>query len=89
MNNKVLNKQFIRIVIPIAVQNLLTSLVSASDALMLGGLNQSVLYGTDISGIFCAGGDTKFGFICDTITMWLIVVPLGLCKKYYEGDSKL
>ena len=43
MNNKVLNKQFIRIVIPIAVQNLLTSLVSASDALMLGGLNQSSL----------------------------------------------
>ncbi len=31
-----------------------------------------------ISGIFCAGGDSKFGFICDTITMWAVTVPLGL-----------
>ncbi len=33
---------------------------------------------TIIAGIFCAGGDTKFGFICDTIDMWLFAVPLGL-----------
>ncbi len=32
---------------------------------------------TTISGIFCAGGDTKFGFFCDTVVMWCIVVPLG------------
>ncbi len=32
---------------------------------------------TLISGIFCAGGDTKFGFWCDTAVMWGIVVPLG------------
>lgn len=37
---------------------------------------------TVISGIFCAGGDTKFGLICDTITMWLIVVPLGLVTAF-------
>ncbi|MCR5847290.1 MAG: MATE family efflux transporter [Lachnospiraceae bacterium] len=30
-----------------------------------------------ISGIFCAGGDTRFGFICDTITMWAFIVPVG------------
>ncbi|MBR5260884.1 MAG: MATE family efflux transporter [Oscillospiraceae bacterium] len=35
-----------------------------------------------ISGIFCAGGDTKFGFICDAITLWLIVVPCGLVGAF-------
>lgn len=32
---------------------------------------------TVVAGIFCADGDTKFGFICDAITMWLIIIPLG------------
>lgn len=32
---------------------------------------------TVVAGIFCAGGDTKFGFICDAITMWIIIIPLG------------
>lgn len=35
-----------------------------------------------ISGIFSAGGDTKFGFICDTITLWLVVVPLGMLAAF-------
>ncbi len=30
-----------------------------------------------IGGIFPAGGDTKFGLMCDCITMWVIAVPLG------------
>lgn len=29
------------------------------------------------NGIFCAGGDTKFGLICDTVDMWGVFVPLG------------
>ncbi|MCR5273225.1 MAG: MATE family efflux transporter [Lachnospiraceae bacterium] len=37
---------------------------------------------TTISGIFCAGGDTKFGFICDTITMWAFCVPLGALAAF-------
>lgn len=32
---------------------------------------------TVIAGIFCAGGDTKFGFFCDFIDMWVFAVPLG------------
>ncbi|MGN0324794.1 MAG: MATE family efflux transporter [Lachnospiraceae bacterium] len=35
------------------------------------------LNSTIISGIFPAGGDTKFGMCCDLITLWLVVVPLG------------
>jgi len=32
---------------------------------------------TLIAGIFRAGGDSRFGMICDTIDMWLYAVPLG------------
>jgi len=32
---------------------------------------------TVVAGIFCAGGDTKFGFLCDVVTMWLIIIPIG------------
>ena len=35
-----------------------------------------------ISGIFSAGGDTKFGFFCDAITLWGVVVPLGLLSAF-------
>lgn len=35
-----------------------------------------------IAGIFCAGGDSKFGFLCDTIVMWCITVPLGLIAAF-------
>ena len=38
--------------------------------------------GTTIAGIFCAGGDSKFGFFCDTITMWCITVPLGMLAAF-------
>lgn len=33
---------------------------------------------TVIAGIFPAGGDSKFGCICDITTMWAVTVPLGL-----------
>jgi Na+-driven multidrug efflux pump len=32
---------------------------------------------TAICGFFRAGGDSRFGFICDTITMWAYAVPMG------------
>ncbi|MBE5882713.1 MAG: MATE family efflux transporter [Lachnospiraceae bacterium] len=37
---------------------------------------------TVISGIFCAGGDTKFGFVCDSVTMWAVVVPIGMLAAF-------
>ena len=36
-----------------------------------------------ISGIFASGGDTKFGFICDIITLWVVVVPLSLIAAFW------
>lgn len=37
---------------------------------------------TVVAGIFCAGGDTKFGFLCDLVTMWVIIVPTGLLAAF-------
>ena len=35
-----------------------------------------------ICGIFRAGGDSKFGFIMDCISMWVVSVPLGLLAAF-------
>ena len=32
---------------------------------------------TVVAGIFCAGGDTRFGLLCDAVTMWAIIIPIG------------
>ncbi len=35
-----------------------------------------------IAGVFRAGGDSRFGFICDTIDMWCYAVPLGFLAAF-------
>lgn len=45
---------------------------------ILGGAVNTAL----IAGIFRAGGDTKFGLICDTIDMWVYAVPLGFFAAF-------
>ena len=37
---------------------------------------------TVISGIFPSGGDSKFGFFCDSVTMWCVTVPIGLLTAF-------
>lgn len=37
---------------------------------------------TVVAGIFCAGGDTRFGLACDLVTMWVVIVPLGLIAAF-------
>lgn len=37
---------------------------------------------TLIAGVFRAGGDSRFGFICDTIDMWCYAVPIGLISAF-------
>ena len=37
---------------------------------------------TLIAGVFRAGGDSRFGFICDVITMWGYGVPLGFLAAF-------
>ncbi len=35
-----------------------------------------------IGGVFRAGGDSKFGFKCDTIDMWVYAIPLSLLAAF-------
>lgn len=37
---------------------------------------------TLIAGVFRAGGDSRFGLICDTIDMWCYAVPLGFLAAF-------
>lgn len=37
---------------------------------------------TVIAGIFCAGGDTKFGLKCDAVTMWVLLIPAGTLAAF-------
>lgn len=37
---------------------------------------------TLIAGVFRAGGDTRFGMVCDTIDMWCYAVPLGFIAAF-------
>ena len=91
--------KILKLALPIMAQQFMLALVSACDAFMLGGLNQSslsavslasqitfvfnlILTALTIGGIFPAGGDTKFGLICDTVTMWCFAVPLGCMAAF-------
>ena len=38
--------------------------------------------GTTVAGIFCAGGDPRFGFLCDAVTLWCFTVPVGLLAAF-------
>lgn len=58
---------------PAAQDYLRTMLVVCSYYVIGKSINMTV-----IAGILPAGGDSTFGFICDGITMWAVVVPLGL-----------
>ncbi len=40
------------------------------------------LNSTIISGIFPSGGDTRFGMICDIVTLWCVVVPMGMIGAF-------
>lgn len=35
-----------------------------------------------ICGVFRSGGDSRWGFICDTIDMWVYAVPLGFLAAF-------
>ena len=68
---------------------LLTDLSPQADLCLKGMLAMCSYYlvgksinSTTIAGIFCAGGDSRFGFLCDAVTMWCVTVPLGLLTAF-------
>ncbi len=67
----------------------LTDLSAASDQYLIWMLGISSIWmvgkslnGATVGGIFCAGGDSKFGFFCDAVTLWVVLVPLGLLAAF-------
>lgn len=50
-------------------------------------INAASIFGASVNtvlicGVFRAGGDAKFGFIMDCISMWCVSVPLGLLAAF-------
>ena len=60
-----------------AMNYLSTMLLFTSYYIMGIALNTTL-----ICGVFRSGGDSKFGFLCDTCIMWLYAVPLGLLSAF-------
>lgn len=78
-------KQFYKkltvLVVPIAVQNLMTALVSASDALMLGFVNQSSLSAVSLA--------TQVQFVLNLFYAALTIGATVLAAQYWgKGDTR-
>ena len=43
---------------------------------------ENVVNPTNIGAIFRSGGDTKFGLKCDAVTMWVILIPIGMITAF-------
>lgn len=78
---------FLLLLIPFVL--MLTDLSPQANTLLKGMLVMCSYYligksvnSTTIAGIFCAGGDSKFGFLCDTVTIWCVTVPLGFLAAF-------
>ena len=81
MDKKEIKKQLWAIVLPVAVQNLFSSLVSASDALMLGGLTQSALSAVSLA--------TQVTFVLGLFYMAFTIGNTILAAQYWgKGDGK-
>ncbi|MCM1569760.1 MAG: MATE family efflux transporter [Roseburia sp.] len=62
---------------PIALHYLKFMLLINSYYVMGAAVNTTL-----IGGVFRAGGDSRFGFVCDTIDMWCYAVPLGFFAAF-------
>ena len=73
-------KNLIALVFPIAVQNLMTALVSASDALMLGFLNQTALSAVSLA--------TQVQFVLNLFITALTIGTTVLAAQYWGKHDK-
>lgn len=62
---------------PLAMKYLKGMLFMSAYYIIGNSLNSTI-----ISGVFPAGGDTKFGMVCDVVTLWFVVVPFGLLAAF-------
>lgn len=76
MNHKVFYKKLFVLVLPIAIQNLMSALVSASDALMLGWLDQESLSAVSLA--------TQVQFV-QNLFLSAITIGLTILAAQYWG----
>ena len=62
---------------PVASDYLYKMLLMCSYYILGRSINSTI-----IGGIFAAGGDTKFGMICDLVTMWVFIIPAGALAAF-------
>ena len=77
---KVFYKKLTALVFPIAVQNLMTALVSASDALMLGFLNQTALSAVSLA--------AQVQFVLNLFFTALTIGTTVLAAQYWGKQDK-
>ena len=53
-------------------------MLAVSSVYLIGKSINSMIIG----GIFCAGGDSKFGLICDAVTLWCVIIPAGMAAAF-------
>lgn len=94
VRNKPLFQDFIRLSLPALGNDLSWSVGFSMYSIILGHLGSDVVAANslvtvvrNIGSVFCfaiasAGGDTKFGLVCDTIDMWLYGAPLGFFAAF-------
>ena len=75
------------LLIPIALSVITLSSGAEHDLVWMLGISSIWMVGKSVNcatvgGIFCAGGDSRFGLLCDTVTLWGIIVPLGMLAAF-------
>ena len=83
----ILSGIFLLLISPVVLQ--VTDLSDRSEGYLKWMLVMCAVYmvgkyvnGTTIGGIFCAGGDSRFGFLCAAVTLWCFTVPVGLLAAF-------
>lgn len=74
-------------IMPFALQRAALSETSLDYLKFMLWVNAYYITGTSvnstlIAGVFRAGGDSKFGLICDSIDMWCYAVPIGFLAAF-------
>lgn len=59
-------------------QGYLGCMLAVSSVYLIGKSINSMTIG----GIFCAGEDSKFGLICDAVTLWCVIIPAGMAAAF-------
>lgn len=81
-NNKLLSRDFARLSLPAMANAAVFGLAFSTFTAVIGHLGSAAVSNLLIAGMFRAGGDSRFGLICDIFVMWGYAVPLALLSAF-------